>query len=470
MPKTVIALGGSFNMPTVDHVRLAHDIPRHAALVRAGIHAEKVVVTPCGPRPDKPTTNDVDPWHRAAMNDLAFNGVPHTEVELSDLELATFTRTHEIDERLRADGSDVWHVVGADIVKDGGKHTSLVHRVWAHGPELWARLNFIVVTRDGYPLADDDLPPKSVVVPLGGTLSSTLGRERAFKRQSLDGIVPQKVIHYMDRHGLYRGGGASRITTLSFERPKVFVHTDKKNPKAFALREKFAACTVPIEDADLIVVIGGDGTFLEAVRLYWRHRLPFVGINAGHVGYMLNDVSEADDLPRLFSDLRAYHLSRLRVEADTENGTVVRYATNDAWLERAETQSAWLRVIVGGKVRFERMMGDGLLAATPTGSTAYARAMGGPPLFLDSPGYLLVGSNVYSPRGWNYAGLPSECDVRIRSEGGEKRPVRAMVDGENLGLASALRIRQSRTAWIEVAFSPRSDLVSKRIDGMFPPT
>src|SRR3954454_21375778 len=109
MSKRIAVFGGSFNPPALHHRKLVEDLLPHF---------DEVVVVPCGPRPDKPTTNDVDPIHRAIMGDLTFRNLDRVRVELFDLEQSTFSRTHELDERFRAEG-EPWHVVGSDITQGG---------------------------------------------------------------------------------------------------------------------------------------------------------------------------------------------------------------------------------------------------------------------------------------------------------------------------------------------------------------
>ena len=89
MTKKIAIYGGSFNPPR----------PAHRLMVEMMVREfGEVIVVPCGPRPDKLTTNDIDPIHRAAMADMTFGGLPNVRVELFDLENATFTRTHKLNE------------------------------------------------------------------------------------------------------------------------------------------------------------------------------------------------------------------------------------------------------------------------------------------------------------------------------------------------------------------------------------
>src|SRR5690606_21522993 len=122
-----------------------------------------------------------------------------------------------------------------------------------------------------------------------------------------------------------------RSTTLLLNEPRIMVIADPNNPQAMRLAERFPPGPEP-EDPDLIVVIGGDGTMLRAIREHWRRRIPFYGINAGHIGFLLND-SHRTDFDR--HHLIVQQLPLLRVE--TINAFQEHHeslAFNDAWVER----------------------------------------------------------------------------------------------------------------------------------------
>ena len=116
MSKQIVIFGGSFNPPGLHHRRIAEALAQQF---------DEVIVVPCGPRPDKQTSNDVDPIFRATLVSICFAGLPRVEVDLSDLEQAAFSHTAEIDARYASRG-DVWHLVGADMVT-GGAAGGLVH-------------------------------------------------------------------------------------------------------------------------------------------------------------------------------------------------------------------------------------------------------------------------------------------------------------------------------------------------------
>ena len=147
--RTLAIYGGSFNPPGRHHRATVEMLSRHF---------DEVVIVPCGPRPDKQVTNDVDTIHRAAMVDLSFRGIPKARVELFDLESSTFTRTYDLDRRFKEEGI-VWHVVADEFVRGGRSNDSIIQRQWTRGNELWNEANFAILNRSGKPLDPADLPP-----------------------------------------------------------------------------------------------------------------------------------------------------------------------------------------------------------------------------------------------------------------------------------------------------------------------
>lgn len=203
MSNRIAVFGGSFNPPSLHHRELVTALAKQF---------DRVIIVPHGPRPDKPATNDVEPIHRAVMNDLAFRGIPNVRLELFDLEALTFTRTDEL-ERMFASEGEIWHVVGSDLIQNGSTGESFIHRVFDRGPELWESLRFAVVRRSGFEIFHDDLPPNHEIVDVSVEGSTFAIREQAFRRQSLEGMVTPEVASYIDRYRLYRGTIVSNTAT-----------------------------------------------------------------------------------------------------------------------------------------------------------------------------------------------------------------------------------------------------------------
>jgi NAD+ kinase len=455
-PRRIAIYGGSFNPPGSHHREIAEALAHEF---------DEVVIVPCGPRPDKPVTNDVEPIFRAAMVDMTFQGLPGVRVELFDLESSTFTRTHELD-RMFSSRGEVWHVVGADLIKRGSKSGSFIHREWEQGERLWKQARFAVLTRPGFTLDPDDLPPSHRVFEIRNEGSSSLIRERVFQHKPIEGMVLPRVERYIASHKLYRGTKPPRSTTLQLDEPRVMVIADPNNPMAMGIAAKFPE--LEPEDPNLIVVIGGDGTMLRSIREHWRLRLPFYGINAGHIGFLLNDRQRSDFTRH---NLVVQQLPLLRVETVNAYGEHhSSLAFNDAWVERNSGQSAWIEVRVDGQVRVSRLVADGALVATAAGSGSYARAMGATPLPFDTPAIMLVGSNVLKPAFWKPVVLPMEVVIEFINLDASKRPLRAFLDGRPEDDVISMRVSVSNIAAVELAFDSDLNPAEKLAQIQFPPS
>ncbi len=239
---------------------------------------------------------------------------------------------------------------------------------------------------------------------------------------------------------------------------------DREKSEAEQLAASLAPCVG--EPAALIVVIGGDGTMLRAIRQHWSDGLPFFGLNTGHLGFLLNDAGRLDFWER---DLRRYRLPLLDVKTVAEDGTErTEIAFNDCWIERETGQTAWVEVAVNGEVRMERVVADGMLIATAAGSTSYARAMGATPLPFHANLLTLAGSNVLKPEFWRPAALPGDSTIRLRNLDPIKRPWRGFIDGIAQGAVVEMTAKVSDTAFVELLFAPEYDPVAKLAVTQFP--
>lgn len=458
MPQTLAVFGGSFSPPGLHHRAIVKELTRHF---------DRVVVVPCGPRPDKPSTSEVDPVYRAALADVAFGGIERVEVDLFDLEMATFTRTHALHERYK-DRGEVWHVVGADLVAGGREGRSFVHTRWEHGPEVWQTLNFAVLKRAGHGLGPGDLPPHHRLIDGLPEGSSQTIRERLFRREPVDDVVGPDVGDYIERHRLYRAVLPARTARIQLREPRLIIEVADRNSTACAWAGRFRRYEDPASP-NCVLVIGGDGTMLRAIQKHWRRRVPFYGVNAGHVGFLMNQAEDAlGHFPP--AELVARQMPMLYVEMLATDGSWrTGLSFNDAWVERSTGQSAWLRVAVGGQVRMEKVVCDGVLTSTAAGSTAYAMSMGATPLLADTPAWLLVGSNVMQPLNWKTGALLSlDASVEVTSLDPVKRPLNGYLHGVLMGEVTAMRVRISRIAAAEVAFNPHHDLAEKIAQIQFP--
>jgi NAD kinase/nicotinic acid mononucleotide adenylyltransferase len=459
MSRKIAVYGGSFNPPGLHHRHIVQELSRHF---------DAVVVVPCGPRPEKPSNDSIPPVYRAAMTDVIFSGIPKVEVDLFDLEQATFTRTHALEERYAKLG-EVWHVVGTDLVAGGYRGESFIQRTWEKGSDLWERSNFAVINRLGHEVSPEDFPPRHHYIPVQTHGSSRGAREKVLGGHSVVDLVGPNVAHYIDRNGLYRGTIPSRSSHVRMSDPRLLIVHDPRNTKAGEIAKKFEHLSCP-EDPNLIVNIGGDGSMLDAIHAHWRKRVPFFGVNAGHLGFLLNDADEVLSAPFPPPEMISRQMPMLHVEMELEDGTVKKdYVFNDAWVERSKDQSAWLKIDVDGYTRLPKLVCDGALVSTAAGSTAYAHSMGATPLLADTPAWLVVGSNVMQSQcKFKSALLSYDSQVEITGLNIDKRPLRGTMSGKTYENVRAMRARVSRTAAVELTFCPNRDMAEKIAQMQFP--
>src|SRR3989338_4320715 len=221
--KKIAVFGGSFNPPALHHKKIAEVLAKQFDIVK---------VIPCGPRPDKETTNEIKAIHRAVMTDLAFGHIAdNIEIELFDLENSTFTTNYEFEQKYKKEG-EVWHVVGSDLVKGGAKSESEIQKHWHHGKVLWRNANFAVVLRDDYKIDKKDLPPHCIKIDTGISGTSTEIRNKNFNHHSLYGLVVPQVQEYIGRHNLYRGTREAQVSKIGLESIRPLIIADPRNLKA----------------------------------------------------------------------------------------------------------------------------------------------------------------------------------------------------------------------------------------------
>ncbi len=465
----IVLFGTSANPPTRAHRLAAEQLARVF---------DRVVVIPCGIRPDKHTTNVVSVVHRARMCQMAFSGIPNVEIDLSDLERTEFMTTVELDRhwKRREPGADIWHAVGSDLIRGGRSGASDIQREWREGSTVWQTLRFAVIPRQRYPFSDDDLPTLGRVMAFEiPDHSSTEARRLLSSGQNASDIVSRRVAEYALRFGLYGFAPGSRTEgrLLLPSGPSLFVVPDLNNPAAVRRARRLTGQCERPEDADMIVAIGGDGHMLHVIRQTHRHCVPILGLNAGHVGFLLNELSPEALKSRIAAGVpfTTHLLPMLAVSIRGIDGTWgdERLAFQDAWLERSGEQTARFKIgVEGRRTRAFQITSDAILGSNPAGSGAYAGSMGAPLIPLNSASLILAAGCVARPRNWTPKLLANGTRLTFEAMETEKRPVRAVIDGLGHGPAIGMRIRQSVLAGVELAFDPELTLDQKIEDLSFP--
>ncbi len=182
------------------------------------------------------------------------------------------------------------------------------------------------------------------------------------------------------------------------------------------------------EDADVIVALGGDGLMLQTLHRFMRHPKPIYGMNKGSVGFLMNEYRD-DDLPKRLENAHRSIIHPLLMSAwDAVGIEHTAYAINEVSMLRQTYQAAKLRISIDGRVRLDELIADGVLVATPAGSTAYNLSVNGPILPLNAPLLALTPISAFRPRRWRGALLPSQAKIAIEILEPERRPVSAVAD------------------------------------------
>ena len=224
---------------------------------------------------------------------------------------------------------------------------------------------------------------------------------------------------------------------------------------------------VPLEDADVIVALGGDGFMLHTLHHTQTLPAPVYGMNRGTIGFLMNDYSEID-LPARLAAAEEAEINPLVMTAHTAEGeNFTALAINEVSLLRAGPQAAKLRIYVDNRLRLDELVCDGALVATPAGSTAYNFSAHGPILPIGSDVLALTAVAAYRPRRWRGALLPKRANVRIEVLEPDKRPVMAEADGVSTRDVLAVDIRSDPTVTHRILFDPGHGLEERLISEQF---
>ena len=234
--------------------------------------------------------------------------------------------------------------------------------------------------------------------------------------------------------------------------------TDAAQGAADALRAR--RDWVDLADAEMVVALGGDGFMLQTLHamLEARRIVPVFGMNLGTVGFLMNEwrdrrLDERIDAAKLFS------VAPLKMEAETIDGQRVTLpAINEVSLLRETRQTAKLEVAVNERIVIQELVCDGVLVATPAGSTAYNFSAQGPILPLGSALLALTPISAFRPRRWRGAILPETACVRFRVLDAVKRPVSAVADQRELRDVATVTVSIDRSQTLKLLFDPEHAL------------
>jgi NAD+ kinase len=241
------------------------------------------------------------------------------------------------------------------------------------------------------------------------------------------------------------------------------------SPEAEQARQRLAARygDAPIDAADVVVALGGDGLMLQTLHRLMGSRRPIYGMHRGTVGFMMNEFREDELAERLAAAETAVIHPLVMRARDVDGREHEHRAVNEVSLFRQMYQAARLRILIDGKERLPELAADGVLVATPAGSTAYNFSAQGPIIPIDAPLLALTPISPFRPRRWRGALLPDTARVTVEVLDPERRPVAAVADHDEVRSVRSVDIAMDHAIAMHMLFDPGHSLDERILSEQF---
>ena len=215
---------------------------------------------------------------------------------------------------------------------------------------------------------------------------------------------------------------------------------------------------VPPEDADVIVALGGDGLMLQTLHRFMTTGKPIYGMHRGTVGFLMNEFNE-DHLKERLAAAETTVIHPLVMRAlDVRGARHEHRAINEVSLFRQSHQATRLRILIDGTVRLPELVADGVLVATPAGSTAYNLSVQGPIIPINAPLLAVTPISPFRPRRWRGALLPDTARVTVEVLEAEKRPTAAVADHDEVRDVISVDVTMDHSVRMYMLFDPGHSL------------
>jgi NAD+ kinase len=221
------------------------------------------------------------------------------------------------------------------------------------------------------------------------------------------------------------------------------------------------------ESADVIVALGGDGLMLQTLHRFMRTGKPIYGMHRGTVGFLMNEYLEDGLTERLAAARTTVIHPLLMCARDADGNSHESHAINEVSVFRQTYQAARLRIRVDGQERLAELVADGVLVATPAGSTAYNLSAQGPIIPITAPLLALTPISPFRPRRWRGALLPDRAHVTIDVLEPEKRPVAAVADHDEVRSVHCVDVQMDRSLSMHMLFDPGHSLEERIVREQF---
>lgn len=256
------------------------------------------------------------------------------------------------------------------------------------------------------------------------------------------------------------------IVSMNFKKI-AFLASDALIAQQAAARLAGVYGDAPVESADAVVALGGDGHMLQTMHRMVSTGIPVYGMHRGTVGFLMNDFTETGLLEKLAAaELTTVHpLRMMAATADGKPHSAI--AFNEVSLLRQRHQAAKIAISIDGKPRLEELICDGLLIATPAGSTAYNLSAHGPILPVGSPLLALTPISAFRPRRWRGAIVPHTAKILLSILEAEKRPVAAVADQLEVRNVTSVEVAEDTTQSVKLLFDPGHSLAERVLNEQF---
>jgi NAD+ kinase len=246
-----------------------------------------------------------------------------------------------------------------------------------------------------------------------------------------------------------------------------FVSSDVPEARAALDRLANAYGNADPKTADAIVALGGDGLMLQTLHRHLNDGVPIYGMNRGSTGFLMNDYREDDLRDRLArAEINVIHPLAMRA-VDAHGKRHEALAINEVSLFRQIYQAAKLRISIDGRERLDELICDGVLVATPAGSTAYNLSAYGPILPINAPLLALTPISPFRPRRWRGALLPNKAKIRFEVLEADKRPVSAVADHTETRSVTCVDVEQATGIDLFMMFDPGHSLDERILSEQF---
>ena len=224
---------------------------------------------------------------------------------------------------------------------------------------------------------------------------------------------------------------------------------------------------IELSEAEIIVAVGGDGAMLNALRESISSNLPVFGLNRGNIGFLMNNFSEFDLIKRLekAKEIIVHPLEML--VSDIENNEYREMAVNEVSIFRSSHQSAMISIKIDETVRLNELTCDGIMVATPVGSTAYNLSAHGPIIPIDSEILALTPISPFRPRSWRGALIKNKSIIEFGINNPKLRPVSASADSREVKNVTKVKVYQRNDVNLRIMYDQSNSMEDRYLREQF---